>query len=420
MEVRCRHFNGYKPCGLSQRCDANCAKRDILKSSVLIVHLGAMGAVVRSTALLEPIQRKYAGAQITWVTDAPCDRLLAGHPRIDKVVRADATDLLSIAGREFDVALVIDKSDKASGVLSTVRAKQVFGFVTDSRFGKIGPATLAAVELWELGLDDELKFFVNQKTENQLIAEALELGPYERDEYDLPLSISEKALSHERMEAWRRNPAQPIIGFNTGCGPLMPAKKWTVEFHRQVIEKLLSLGFENLVLLGGPEDEERNRQIAVGLPVQCSPCTQGLRDGVASIAACDVVLTGDSFGMHVAIALKKFVVAWFGPSCAHEIDLFDRGVKLHAQVGCSPCWKRSCQTEVMCYDRVSMSEIQEAVQRGANWWHRPVAAEVIDSRTGRAILAPPTSAERFSGTLAANATVGFGAGNLARSEVDPV
>lgn len=375
---------------------------------------------MRSTALLAAIHRKYPGAQITWVTDAPCDRLLAGHQRIDKVVRAEPSELLAIAGREFDVALVIDKSEKAAGVLAQVRARQVFGFVTDPRFGKIRPATPAALELWQLGLDDELKFFVNQKTENQLVHEALELGEYKREDYDLPLTETEGETAADRAAAWRQNPSQPILGFNTGCGPLMPAKKWTVEFHREVLQKLLASGFENLVLLGGPEDEERNRRIAEGLPVLCSPCTQGIRDGAVSIAACDVVVTGDSFGMHLAIAFRKFVVAWFGPSCAHEIDLYDRGVKLQASVSCSPCWKRSCHKEVMCHDRVSMTDLREAILRGVDWWHKPVPAELV---TERELLPAPKvdNVKPFiSGILAANATGGLIAGNLTGADLDQI
>lgn len=379
MEIRCRHFNGYKPCGRSTRCDAACESRNLLRSSVLIIHLGAMGAVVRSTALIAPIRQRFGGAQITWVTDAPCDRLLAGHPRIDRVVRADAEGLLSLDGRQFDVAFVIDKSEKASGILSRFRVDQVYGFRTDPQFGKILPATPAAMDLWSIGLDDELKFFINQKTENQLVHEALELGEYRREEYDLPLTSEEEALAEQRAASWRRNPSQPVIGLNTGCGPLMPAKKWSVDFHRQVIRRLRDIGLQNLVLLGGPEDEDRNRQIGEGLDIIESPCRQGIRDGLVSLQACDVVLTGDSFGMHAAIARRKFVIAWFGPSCAHEIDLYERGVKLFAAVDCAPCWKRHCAKEIMCHDRVSLKDVEAAVRRGVQAWHRPVAVEILSA-----------------------------------------
>jgi heptosyltransferase II len=85
------------------------------------------------------------------------------------------------------------------------------------------------------------------------------------------------------------------------------------------------------------------------------------------VAACDLVVTGDSLGMHMAIALKKWVVAWFGPTCAHEIDLFERGYKVLSQTSCGPCWKRSCKMTPMCYDQVSLTEILKGLKMGVDW-----------------------------------------------------
>lgn len=368
-ETKCRHFTGYKPCGLSTDCTSSCHKRDLIQNTVLIVHLGALGAVVRSTALLKAIHRKYKGAQVTWVTDKPADQILKNHPLIDRVLTTTSEDILKLSALHFDVALVIDKSLKASGVLKQTSAKEVFGFTVQQANGAILPATPAAEELWQLGLDDHAKFYVNQKSEIQLATEALELD-YQRDDYFLPLTLNEEILRDERSLSWSLDPNTPIVGLNTGCSGVIPFKKWTVEYHREVIESLLAAGYKNIVLLGGPEDAERNQKIAEGLPVQSSPTNLGLRDGLVSVAACDVVLSGDSLGMHMAISQQKYVIAWFGPTCAHEIDLYDRGEKLLAQVGCAPCWKRLCNKEQMCYDHVPMAQVMLAVRKGLNFWQK--------------------------------------------------
>src|SRR5690606_3919172 len=107
-----------------------------------------------------------------------------------------------------------------------------------------------------------------------------------------------------------------------------------------------------IVLLGGREDREDHVEIARQTSVILSPTDRGLRDGLISMGACDLVFSGDSLGLHMAIALRKWVVAWFGPTCEQEIDLYGRGVKLRTKAHCSPCWKRDCQQPVMCYDQV--------------------------------------------------------------------
>ncbi|WP_413587223.1 glycosyltransferase family 9 protein [Bdellovibrio sp. HCB274] len=362
-QMNCRHFSGYKPCSKSQSCDSECASLDIPKVSILIIHLGALGAVVRSTSLLKAIKRKYPSSMLTWVTDAPAHLLLQNHPGIDRVLTSKESDLLQLGPLEFDVAFVIDKSLKAVGILQHTQVDQVYGFTANSRNGAIMPATPAAEELWQLGLDNHQKFFVNKKPETQLMVEALELGPFQRDAYWLPLTAVEQLRLQTRRNQFLANGKKWVLGFNTGCSNVISAKKLTVEFHRLMITSLQSRYPDaQVVLLGGPEDTERNLQISQGLSVISSATESGLRDGLISVAACDVVVTGDSLGMHMAISQGKQVVAWFGPTCAHEIDLYDRGVFVLTKSPCSPCWKRACEKSIMCYDQVSLQEIVHAVE----------------------------------------------------------
>ena len=111
----------------------------------------------------------------------------------------------------------------------------------------------------------------------------------------------------------------------------------------------------------------------------------GMR-GAAELDRCDVVVSGDTLGMHMAIALEKHVVAWFGPTCPAEIDLYGRGVKVLAEVGCAPCYRPSCPEEGPCAARVDTAVLHGAALdclrarregkfigevRGASWW-RPV------------------------------------------------
>lgn len=322
---------------------------------------------MRSTSLLPAMARRYPGAHITWITKAPA--LLKHVEQIDRLLTLDSEDLLKLAALEFDVALVIDKSLVAEGLLRQTRVKEVRGFVTEPTHGAIVAASVAADELWQLGLSDHAKFFVNQKTEQQLVHEALELGPFTRDEYIVSFSDEEKSLRDVRRTLWSRGQA-PIIGINTGCSGVLPHKKLSIEGHRQLLQLLQQhpvLSLSPVVLLGGREDSERNEAIAPDHSVILSPSTRGLRDGLVSVAACDLVVSGDSLGMHMAIGLGKWVVAWFGPSCAQEIDLYGRGRKILTQAPCSPCWKRDCHKAIMCYDQVDFAHVIGALEEGLQW-----------------------------------------------------
>lgn len=358
----CAHFLGYKPCGQNSSCDSSCQKFQKRGKQILLIHLGALGAVVRSTALINSIQRKYPNSQITWVTQSPAHHLLKNHPQLHRVLTLNEADLLALSVLSFDVAFVIDKSLEASGVLKRTQAKEICGFHANS-FGAIEPLNQAAEELWHIGLSDHLKFKVNQKTELELLRAALELDS-QNDDYNLPLTDSEKDTQYQRYTEWSGCGQKKVIGINTGCANVIKAKKLSVENHRELIRMLQKNSNYTVVLLGGPEDTERNIQIAEGMRgVIQSETQKGLRDGLVSIAACDTVITGDSLGMHMAISQKKQVIAWFGPTCGHEIELYGRGEKIISQAACGPCWKRSCHKPVMCYDLVNLDEIINAIKQ---------------------------------------------------------
>ena len=364
-ETHCRHFSGYKPCSKSTSCDAKCAFRSIPRQRILIVSLEALGAVLRSTVLLEPIHKKYPHSHITWITESSAAPLLQHNPLIDRLIIADSNGSLALEALEFDIAFVVDKSLKATALAKKANAHEIFGFRADPRSGSILPATPAANELWELGLSDHKKFFENEKAETQLLIEALELGPYVRNPYVLSLTAEEQHSITLRRRTWQRQDRKIILGINTGASPTIPYKRLTADFQREIVRDLQS--FENLqvVLLGGKAETTLNREIALGFPnVILSPLDHGLRDGILSVAACDLVFSGDSLGMHLGIALNKWVIAWFGPTCAQEIDLYERGRKLFTQASCSPCWKRVCQKNPMCYDQVSRQQIVAAIQEG--------------------------------------------------------
>lgn len=366
-ETQCRHFGGYKPCGKNPVCSRGvCPYFESVQTRILLVHLEALGAVLRSTSLLPALRRRFPKAHLTWVTKAPAQNLLQGIFGVDRILTIAAEDLLQLSALEFDLAFTVDKSLAAAGVVERCkRVGEVRGFKVNSA-GAIVPANPEARELWEIGLSNQKKFFENTKSEQQLVHEALGLGPYARDEYQVSLSLSEISQVMLRRQKWSPR-GKPIIGLNTGCSGALPAKKLTIEGHRRLIEEIRAdYRFRDMpiVLIGGREDSQRNEEIARGLPVILSSTLDGLRDGLISVAACDAIFSGDSLGMHMAIGLKKWVVAWFGPTCPQEIDLYGRGVKVRTKASCSPCWKRECEKPVMCYDQLDHGEILNGLAKG--------------------------------------------------------
>jgi len=359
----CKNFTGYKPCAPGKVCEPDCDENPI-GTKILIIKLGALGDVLMTTSLLPALKRKYPVSSIHWLTRLPAMPLLENNPYLDAVYPWDDESRMILRNMRFDLALNADKSRAAGAFMSELKAERKLGFGINEN-GAIVPLNAAAGYLYRLGLDDELKFRLNQKSGPQMLAEAFEV-PYQRDPYVLRLSDEELALSRRYREEWRLDDADFVVGFNTGCADLYPLKKLSVEQHVAAIGRLIErLPGVRVLLLGGREDTERNRRIAaaVGERAIATPTTLGLRKGICFVYLCDVVVSGDTLGMHIAIALGKYVIAWFGLTCAQEIDLYDRGIKIVRDLPCSPCWKQMCDMPYgpICVTEFDLDEIVEAV-----------------------------------------------------------
>jgi ADP-heptose:LPS heptosyltransferase len=371
----CRQFTGYRPCAPGRLC-ASCGDYDPVQGEVLIINLGALGDVLRTTAQLPSLRAAWPGARISWLTSPRAVPLLEGHPLLDRVIPMGLEAICELESRQFDLLLCVDKERAACVMATRMKAWAKRGFLLDAH-GVIVPANPQAAYLYRTGLDDELKFRRNDRSEPAMLAEALCLR-WDREPYRIHLAEAELI-------------GEPVaVGFNTGASSGWPRKSLVPELQAQAIRLIHEATGEPILLLGGPEDSERNAALAreLGSLVELSPCDTGLRDGAAQVARCRVVFSGDSLGMHLAIATGCYVVAWFGPTCPQEIDLFDRGIKLLSPVGCAPCWEPGCQRSPACHGALSPELVRDAVLdsldaqaaqrpldevRGGSWW-RPRAA----------------------------------------------
>ena len=383
MEIPdCKRFSGYKPCIPYKTCYEGCVQPDRpFGKKILIINLDAMGDVLMTTAQLPPLKRKYPESYVAWITLKSATPLLAGNPYIDDVFSWDAESWLVLEQMEFDLILNADKSRRSAALAMALDAKEKLGFGLNGN-GQIIPLNKEAVYNFKLGLDDYLKFRINKRTGQDILAETFKL-PYDHDEYVLQLSDEELALTRAYRESKGIKGDDLVIGFNTGCSDLYPNKKLTIDQHLRLIEMFSNESGVKMLLLGGREDTKRNKEIyhkaiehAPELVTRLfdTPADEGLRRGIVYENAADVIITGDSYGMHLGIALKKQVLVWFGVSCPEEIDLYGRGKKFipvedpvsGKGLFCSPCWKKVCPYDLECIKMVDLEGIRSsALQKTA-------------------------------------------------------
>lgn len=360
----CKRFTGYKPCYPDHNCwEDGCKDNLPIGTKILIINLDAMGDILMTTAQLPALKRKFPESTIYWVTLKNSVKLLYNNQYIYQVFEYNTESTSILKEMNFDYVMNIDKSQRSCALLNLVEAKHKLGFGLNAD-GKIYPINEGAYYNYNLGMDDNLKFKINKRTGQDYLAETLELD-YPNDEYVFDLSDGEQIFIKRYKQSVGISDNDFVVGFNTGCSELYPNKKMTIEQHIYLIKKLLKKKKYKIALFGGPEDTERNREIYSHFEGKIinTPTNDGVRKGACYENIADIVITGDSFGMHLAIALKKYIIVWFGVSCWNEIELYNRGVKLYREdLFCSPCWKISCPYDLDCIKMIDLDKIVSEVE----------------------------------------------------------
>jgi heptosyltransferase-2 len=300
---------------------------------------------------------------VTWVAGESSGPLLRGHPRIHRLLFPGWETSALLEVERFDLVLSLDKDSYPTAIASRVQTRERRGFGREAN-GALVPLHPSARYAYDLGLSDRLKFHENQRTYQDITFEVCGL-PWKGEEYDVPAVEANLEAGREALRrSGLREGSGPLVGFNTGAGSVFANKAWTEPGYAELARRLDREGCR-VVLLGGPEERERNARIAAaarGTAVD-GGADHPLPVFAGIVAACDLVVTGDTLGMHLAIAAKVPVVVLFGSTCPQEIELYGRGEKVVTPISCHPCYRRTCDISPSCQDLITPDTVHAAVQR---------------------------------------------------------
>ena len=359
----CRHFLGYKPCRFKRECDG-CPHYSPLGKRILIIKLAAMGDVLRTTPLLRGLRSDYPDCHVTWITEPAVLPMLQGIKEIDRLLPATYETALQMEGEAFDRLYCFDKEPKAIALAMKIQSNHKAGFGM-TRFGNVMPLNQASEYTFELGINDALKFRINNKTYPELIFECAELPYPEPQEYILPDLSAEIEEARIHLQKLGVGSDDLRVGLNTGAGDVFATKKWTEDGYVRLANGLIEKLNARILLLGGPAEVERNARIAAAAryPLVDTGTDNPIRKFAGIVGNCDLMVTGDTLAMHIAIGLKVPVLVILGSTCPQEIELYGRGAKIVSDFDCSPCYLSACPKPVNCMEAIGAAEVLAAATR---------------------------------------------------------
>jgi heptosyltransferase-2 len=161
----------------------------------------------------------------------------------------------------------------------------------------------------------------------------------------------------------------PCFGLNAGA-EYGPAKRWPVERFIAAAVELQRRANCAWLILGGTGDVETAGRIESEIRNPKSEIRNlagrtSLRELMALLKLCRVLLTNDTGPMHVAAALGTPVVVPFGSTSP---ELTGPGLPgdprhrlLQSDAPCSPCFLRECPIDFRCMKGIEVERVVEAV-----------------------------------------------------------
>lgn len=364
LKTDCRHFRWDRPCAPHKRAGhtcPGCPEHDPVRSRLLIVKLAAVGDVLRTTALLPAVREAWPGARITWLTQPAAAPLFAGNELVDEVLTSgDAVTAARLAVERFDAVLCPDADPQAAVLAAAARADRRVGFGMDAH-GRVVPFGPGAERWFRMGLDDRAKRD-NRETYQALVAAVLEL---DAAFVERPVLVP-RAADVAAVGRWRGALGfdGTLVGLNTGAGGRWLYKQWTFAHQRDFLHAATAAGL-GVVLLGGPDERQRHRDLlatAAGAAVFDAGNDNDYSRFAALVEQCAVLVTGDTFALHVACARGVPVVALFGPTSSAEVELYGTGAKVVPALDCLCCYLPVCDVDPHCQALITPAAVLAAVR----------------------------------------------------------
>lgn len=301
-------------------------------AKVLIIKLGysetldkeirtttSLGDVIRTTVILN----FFKNDDVTWLVDEKAYPLLENNSYIRRILIFNLESVLQLQRERFDTVINLEKGPGICAFSDSINAWRRFGFRFDADRG-IAQAYDGAEKVLSLCFDLEKKKGSHRFWQDAL---ASMIGKkWQGDEYILGYQ-SKSSVGYD-------------IGFNWAVGEKWPNKAWPKK-HWKKLEGLLKKKYS----------------------ISWQRGLNNLYEYMDWINSCRLIVTNDSLGMHLAIVLKKKIIALFGPSYSREVCLYDRGVKLlpKSPYNCIPCLKPECFQSSNCMELIRPEVVRDEI-----------------------------------------------------------
>jgi len=306
---------------------------------ILVLRLERIGDLLMTLPALADLRAFAPAAKIDLVVGSWNADLARAIDPVDRVLCLDASwlarevegrgvvSLIAAArrlrGTHYDLAVNFEPDIRGNIVLAASGARWIAGY----RSGGGGP-------LLDVALDFDTAAHTSDNA-RRLVSAIFE-SPIPAEQ---PPTLVVPSEAHENASRLLIDAGQPLIGIHVSGGRAI--KQWPVERFAEVGRRLVEHSGATILLTGAAGDRAMVEAVKARLPEHKAIDVAGHADLLTLaglIERLDLLVTGDSGPMHLAVAVGTPVVAVFGPSDPARYaprGPLDRVVRI--DLPCSPC-----------------------------------------------------------------------------------
>lgn len=279
----------------------------------------SLGDVLRTTPILEALKEKYTNSSIVFLTDKKAEELVKENKYIDRLLIWDEFIGYLLLKEKYDVVINLEKHPGICALAEMIDAWQKYGFRLDSTTGNIDEYTKEISLINYIG-NKSIKKDYWQK----ILIEHLGIE-WKSQKY----SLGYKPKTAEIFD----------IGLNYQVGTKWPTKAMSKNTWEKLFHFLENQGYK----------------------VSWQEGLNSLQEYIDWINSCKTIITQDSLGLHIAMALNKKVIGLFGPTGYEEVFPYKNSIFLQKKEICNqlPCYKSYCDNNSFCMDEFTIEEIEK-------------------------------------------------------------
>jgi heptosyltransferase-2 len=319
---------------------------------ILFLRHDRIGDIVLSTAALKSLRRAYPHARITVLASWRNYEILNGNPSVDEILiyKGFTWFMREIRARNYD--LVIDPfltyEMKQAAMTFFAKGRYRIGFEEAGRevfFNVRGPAVSPSKPMVDHLLD--LADLAGGKREG------CEPEVFLRDK---EIAWATKVLAEKGIGA-----DELIIAIHPGAH--YPSQRWPAERFGKVAQQILEQGETKVILLGSNDEEGLletvKKSVGKNIPIFSSG---SIREFMAFLSRCDLLLCNNSGPMHIAAALKVPTVSMVGPTITPLwLPVGENNVVINKALPCSPCNRAICKDH-RCMELITVDQVLDSVK----------------------------------------------------------